>query len=75
MTTYRVPSSTVCIGLLPSLTYLGVTSPGALSHFLTVLRDRPVALAIALVESLSRSFKRLTLPITSMVITFWYLLN
>jgi hypothetical protein len=29
-----------------------------------------VALAIALVESLSRSFKRLTLPITSMVITF-----
>jgi filamentous hemagglutinin len=54
---------------------LGAISPGALSHFLTVLRDRPVALAIALVESLSRSFKRLTLPITSMVITFWYLLN
>jgi hypothetical protein len=45
-------------------------SPGALSHFLTVLRDSPVAFAIALIESLSRNFMRLTLPIISMVITF-----
>ena len=49
--------------------YLGATSPGALSHFLTVLRDSPVSFAIALLESLSRSFMRLTLPIMSMVIT------
>lgn len=49
--------------------YLGTTSPGALSHFLTVLRARPVRLAISLRESWSRSFMRLTLPIMSMVIT------
>ncbi len=49
--------------------YLGATSPGALSHFLTVLRARPVRLAISLRESWSRSFMRLTLPIMSMVIT------
>jgi len=53
-----------------SLLYLGTTSPGALSHFLTVLRDSPVSFAIAVLESLSRSFMRLTLPIISMVITF-----
>jgi hypothetical protein len=41
-----------------------------LSHFLTVLRDKPVRLAISLWESCSRSFMRLTLPIISMVITF-----
>jgi len=41
-----------------------------LSHFLTVVRDSPVAFAIALWESLSRNFMRLTLPIISMVITF-----
>jgi hypothetical protein len=50
--------------------YFGITQPGALSHFLTVLRDNPVSLAIKLLESLSRSFMRLTLPIISMVITF-----
>jgi hypothetical protein len=49
---------------------LGVLSLGALSHFLTVVRDSPVAFAIALWESLSRNFMRLTLPIISMVITF-----
>ena len=51
------------------------TSPGALSHFLTVLRDSPVSFAIALLESLSRSFMRLTLPIISMVITLFALLK
>jgi hypothetical protein len=49
--------------------YFGTTSPGALSHFLTVLRDRPVRFAISLRESWSRSLMRLTLPIMSMVIT------
>jgi hypothetical protein len=34
------------------------------------LRDNPLNLAIALLESLSRSFMRLTLPIIPMVITF-----
>lgn len=34
--------------------------PGSLSHFLTVLRDNPIVVAIALCESLSRSFMRLT---------------
>ena len=52
------------------LTYFGALSPGALSHFLTVVRESPVAFAIALWESLSRNFMRLTLPIISMVITF-----
>ncbi|KRC28773.1 hypothetical protein ASE28_17575 [Acidovorax sp. Root219] len=42
---------------------------GALSHFLTVLRDRPVRFAISLRESWLRSLLRLTLPIMSMVIT------
>jgi hypothetical protein len=50
--------------------YLGAWSPEALSHFLTVLRDNPVRLAISLLESCSRNFMRLTLPIISMVITF-----
>ncbi|CAM8630558.1 hypothetical protein MCEMSEM18_02947 [Comamonadaceae bacterium] len=55
--------------------YLGTTSPGALSHFLTVLRDSPVSFAMALLESLSRSFMRLTLPIIFMVITLLNLLK
>ena len=49
--------------------YLGTASPGALSHFLTVLRASPVRFAISLRESWSRNFMRLTLPIMSMVIT------
>ena len=40
-----------------------------------VLRDSPVSFAMALLESLSRSFMRLTLPIISMVITLLYLLK
>ena len=51
--------------------YLGTASPGALSHFLTVLRDKPVRFAISLRESWSRNFMRLTLPIMSMVITLY----
>jgi hypothetical protein len=41
---------------------------------LIVLRDSPVRLAISLLESCSRNFMRLTLPIISMVITFLSLL-
>jgi hypothetical protein len=37
---------------------------------LTVVRYSPVAFAIALWESLSRNFVRLTLPTISMVSTF-----
>jgi len=43
--------------------------PAALSHFLTVLRDKPVRFGISLIESWSRNFMRLTLPTMSMVIT------
>jgi len=43
--------------------------PAALSHFLTVLRDKPVRFDISLIESWSRNFMRLTLPTMSMVIT------
>lgn len=42
---------------------------------MTVLRDNPVSFAMALLESLSRNFMRLTLPIISMVITLLYLLK
>jgi hypothetical protein len=70
---YLVGIRTTCPGEF--LLYLGTASPGALSHFLTVLRDSPVSFAMALVESLSRSFMRLTLPIISMVITLLYLLK
>ena len=38
--------------------------------FLIVLRDSPVRLAISQLESNSRNFMPLTLPIISMVITF-----
>jgi len=41
-----------------------------LSHFLTVFLDKPVFLKISLIETPSRIFMRLTLPIMSMVITF-----
>jgi len=47
--------------------YFDATSLGALSNFLTVLRDRPVRFAISLRKSWSRSLMRLTLPIMSMV--------
>jgi hypothetical protein len=49
--------------------FAGLFAPAALSHFLTVLLDRPVSFAMAQLESLSRSFMHRTLPIISMVIT------
>ena len=76
---------TVCVGLerlhqrplKPSelgesvfLLNLGAWSPEALSHFLTVLPDSPVRLAISLLESCSHNFMRLILPILYLVITF-----
>ena len=51
--------------------YLGGMSPGALSHFLTVFLASPVLLQISPSESWSRNFMRRTLPIMSMVITFY----
>ncbi|MCY1168791.1 hypothetical protein D9M73_87980 [compost metagenome] len=51
--------------------YFGLMSPGALSHFLTVFLASPVRLHISPSESWSRSFMRRTLPIMSMVITFY----
>lgn len=47
----------------------GMTAPGAFSHFLTVLRDSLARFAFSFLESRSRSFMCLTLPIISMVIT------
>lgn len=55
--------------------YFGSTSPGARSHFLIVLRDKPVRLAISLIDNLSRKYMRLTLPNMSMVITSKLLLK
>ena len=49
--------------------YFGTTEPGAFSHFLMVLRAKPVRFAIALIEILSRILMRLTLPNMSIVIT------
>jgi len=46
------------------------TRHGPLSHVLTVARDSPEALAIALRESLSRNFTHLPWPVISTVITF-----
>jgi len=46
-------------------------SPGALSLFLTVFLASPVILQISPSESWSRNFMRRTLPIMSMVITFY----
>ena len=46
-------------------------SLGALSHFLTVFLASPGNLHISPSESWSRSFMRRTLPIMSMVITFY----
>jgi hypothetical protein len=43
-------------------------SPGAFNHRLTVLRAKPVRLAISLIVNFSRIFMRLTLPNMSMVI-------
>jgi len=43
-------------------------SPGAFNHRLTVLRAKPVRLAISLIVNLSRIFMRLTLPNMSIVI-------
>ena len=48
--------------------YLGLTSPGAFNHRLTVSRAKPVRLAIWLIVNLSRIFMRLTLPNMSTVI-------
>ena len=44
--------------------YRGLTSPGAFSQRLTVLRAKPVRLEISLIVNLSRIFMRLTLPNT-----------
>ena len=55
--------------------YFGSHSTGALAHFFTVLRDRPVRLAMSLREISSRKCIRLTLPIMSMVITLFALLK
>ena len=49
--------------------YRGWVAAGAFSHFLTVFLDKPVFLEISLIETPSRIFMRLTLPIMSMVIT------
>ena len=46
-------------------------SPGALSYFLIVFLASPPRLHISPSESWSRSFMRRTLPIMSMVITFY----
>ncbi|CAM3911773.1 hypothetical protein POHY109586_24520 [Polaromonas hydrogenivorans] len=66
-----VSSKAVSLPSLLSRLYLGALLLDALSHFLTVLRDSTVSFAMALVENLSRSFMRLTLPNMSMVITFF----
>ena len=50
---------------------LRAMSPGALSHFLTVFLASPPHLHISSSESWSHSFMRRTLPIMSMVITFY----
>ncbi|QDL55777.1 hypothetical protein EXZ61_17240 [Rhodoferax aquaticus] len=52
-----------------SAMFRGALSPAALSHFLTIARDNPVAFASEQWVSLSRSFMRLTLPTIFMVIT------
>lgn len=64
-----VLDSGACGFAAASRRYRGSTSAGALTHFFTVLRDRPVRLAMSLNERWSRKCIRLTLPIMSMVIT------
>jgi hypothetical protein len=67
----NLPSNALSLLNPLCLLYLGAWSLGALSHFLSVLRDSPVRLAISLFMSCSRNFIRLTLPIVSMMITFF----
>jgi hypothetical protein len=51
--------------------YFGTEGAVPLSHFFTVLRDKPVRLAISLLDIPSRKCIRLTFPNISMVITLF----
>jgi len=66
-----LPLDDCLYALQPSISHLTRSSLHRCLQRHGMLRDSPVSFAMALVENLSRSFMRLTLPIMSMVITFF----